>query len=214
MYCKVYLLCLAVLIGMVQGHFVAGVLDRDIESLMSAGFIEYYNLWAGEPDILDAPYTPRVITSFEIGPYQECIEVCRNLRDMYRNDTFPEELDAILLYGPDSHTNTLHVLVYNATAGERENISSYIKSIKNVTVCFREAPASAEMFRRWSTIVAGAADTELNFATGPTLDGKIMILLVDMNPRTVSGVLYRLRDCVPPGILVIRQFTEPFYPGF
>ena len=214
MYRKVYLLCLAVLIGVVQGHFVAGVLDRDIDSLMSAGFVEYYNLWTVEPDILDAPYTPRFVTSFEIGPYQECIKVHKTLRDMYRNDTFPEELDGILLYGPDSHTNTLHVLVYNATASEKENISNYIKSIRNVTVCFREAPASVEMFRRWSSIVAGAADTEINFATGPTLDGKIMILMLDMNPRTVHGVLYRLRDSVPPGILVIRQYTEPFYPGY
>jgi len=107
---------------------------------------------------------------------------------------------------PDVYSNSVYLLVADATPEVKQEILDIVDAPENVTICFIDAPASREMMLKWLNHLLVRLEGLEGFK-GLMPDGRLYVGLREVTPGNVRAVLRALDGYVPPGLLVIRKDT-------
>jgi hypothetical protein len=107
---------------------------------------------------------------------------------------------------PDVYSDSVYLLVADATPEVKQEILDIVDAPENVTICFIDAPASKEMMLKWLSHLLTRLEG-LEGSRGLMPDGRFYVGLREVTPGNVRAVLRALDGYVPPGLLVIRKDT-------
>jgi len=200
-------LAVAVLIGLASGLVMSEVLFHDKPSREEVGYYEYPELWLGEPDIKYAPLE-RLWFLYEESDtrYEECVGVTDRIVELAEENASVALRNIIYLPIPDVYSNSVYLLVADATPEVKQEILDIVDAPENVTICFIDAPASREMMLKWLNHLLVRLEGLEGFK-GLMPDGRLYVGLREVTPGNVRAVLRALDGYVPPGLLVIRKDT-------
>ena len=200
-------LAIAVLIGLVSGLVVSEVLLPDKPSREEVGYYEYPELLLGEPDIKNAPLERLWFLHEESDiRYEECVGVADKIVELAEENASIALRNIIHLPIPDVYSNSVYLLVADATPEIKQEILNIVKAPENVNICFIDAPASKEMMLKWLNYLLVRLEGLEGFK-GLMPDGRLYVGLREVTPGNVRAVLRALDGYVPPGLLVIRKDT-------
>lgn len=200
-------LAIAVLIGLASGLVISEGFFHDKPSREEVGYYEYPELWLGEPDVKDAPLERLWFLHEESDTrYEECVGVADRIGELVEENTSESLRSIIYLPIPDVYSNSVHLLVADATPEVKQEILDIVDAPENVTICFIDAPASREMMLKWLNYLLLRLEGMEGFR-GLTPDGRLYVGLREVTPEKVRAVLRALDGYVPPGLLVIRKGT-------
>jgi len=200
-------LAIAILLGLVSGVVVSDVLFNDEPSRDEVGYYDYLELWLGEPDVKNAPLERLWFLQEESDTrFDECVEVAEKIEELTRGDIPAALMHTIYFPIPDIYSNSVYLLVADATPEIKQEIVEIVDAPENVTVCFIDAPASKEMMLKWLNYLLTRLDGSVGFR-GLMPDGRLYVGLYEVTPNNVRAVLSALDGYVPPGLLVIRKDT-------
>ena len=200
-------LAVAVLIGLASGLVMSEVLFHDKPSREEVGYYEYPELWLGEPDIKYAPLE-RLWFLYEESDtrYEECVGVTDRIVELAEENASVALRNIIYLPIPDVYSNSVYLLVADATPEVKQEILDIVDAPENVTICFIDAPASREMMLKWLNHLLVRLEGLEGFK-GLMPDGRLYVGLREVTPGNVRAVLRALDGYVPPGLLLIRKDT-------
>ena len=200
-------LAIAVLISLASGLVVSEVVLHDKPSHEAVGYYKYPELWLGEPDIKDAPLE-RLWFLQEVSDmrYEECVEVADRIVELAEKNASVALRNIIHYPIPDIYSNSVYLLVADATPEVKQEILDIVEAPKNVTMCFIDAPASREMMLKWLSYLLTRLEG-LEGSRGLMPDGRLYVGLRGVTTGNVRAVLRALDGYVPPGLLVIRKDT-------
>jgi len=200
-------LAVAVLIGLASGLVMSEVLFHDKPSREEVGYYEYPELWLGEPDIKYAPLE-RLWFLYEESDtrYEECVGVTDRIVELAEENASVALRNIIYLPIPDVYSNSVYLLVADATPEVKQEILDIVDAPENVTICFIDAPASKEMMLKWLNHLLVRLEGLEGFK-GLMPDGRLYVGLREVTPGNVRAVLRALDGYVPPGLLLIRKDT-------
>ena len=209
MYCVMFRknLAIAVLIGLASGLVMSEVLFHDKPSREEVGYYDYPELWLGEPDVKNAPLERlRFLHEESDTRYEECVEVADRIEELAEENTSVALRHTIYFPIPDVYSNSVYLLVADATPEVKQEILDIVDAPENVTLCFFDAPASREMMLKWLNYLLTRLEGSVGFR-GLMPDGRLYVGLREVTPGNVRAVLRALDGYVPPGLLVIRKDT-------
>ena len=200
-------LAIVVLIGLASGLVISEVIFYDKPPRDEVGYYEYPELWLGEPDIKDAPLE-RLWFLQEVSDtrYEECVEVADRIVELAEENASVALRNIIHYPIPDIYSNSVYLLVADATPEVKQEILDIVEAPENVTICFVDAPASREMMLKWLSYLLTRLEG-LEGSRGMMPDGRLYVGLREVAPGNVRAVLMALDGYVPPGLLVIREDT-------
>ena len=200
-------LAIAILLGLASGVVMSDVLFRDKPSRDEVGYYDYPELWLGEPDVKNAPMERLWFLQEESDTrYDECVEVAENIEGLAKENTLAALRHTIYFPIPDVYSNSIYLLVADATPEIKQEILDIVDAPENVTICFIDAPASKEMMLKWLNYLYTRLEGSEGFR-GLMPDGRLYVGLHEVTPNNVRAVLRALDGYVPPGLLVIRKDT-------
>ena len=200
-------LAIAILLGLASGVVMSDVLFHDEPSRDEVGYYDYPELWLGEPDVKNAPMERLWFLQEESDTrYDECVEVAEKIEELAKEDTLAALRHTIYFPVPDVYSNSVYLLVADATPEIKQEILDIVDAPENVTVCFIDAPASKEMMLKWINYLYTRLEESEGFR-GLMPDGRLYVGLHEVTPKNVRAVLSALDGYVPPGLLVIRKDT-------
>jgi len=200
-------LAIAILLGLASGVVMSDVLFHDEPSRDEVGYYDYPELWLGEPDVKNAPMERLWFLQEESDTrYDECVEVAEKIEGLAEENALAALRHTIYLPIPDVYSNSVYLLVADATPEIKREILDIVDAPENVTMCFIDAPASKEMMFKWlNYLLARLEGSEGSRGLMP--DGRLYVGLHEVTPKNVRAVLRALDGYVPPGLLVIRKDT-------
>jgi len=186
---------------------MSDVLFHDEPSRDEVGYYDYPELWLGEPDVKNAPMERLWFLQEESDTrYDECVEVAEKIEGLAEENALAALRHTIYLPIPDVYSNSVYLLVADATPEIKREILDIVDAPENVTMCFIDAPASKEMMFKWlNYLLARLEGSEGSRGLMP--DGRLYVGLHEVTPKNVRAVLRALDGYVPPGLLVIRKDT-------
>ncbi len=198
---------MAVIIGLASGLVISEVQAHDKPPRDEVGYYDYPDLWLGEPDIKNAPVERLWFLQEESDTrYEGCVEVAERIVELANETTLIALRHMFYFPIPDVYSNSVYLLVADATPEIKEEILDIVDAPENVTVCFIDAPASREMMLKWLNYLEVRSEGLAGFR-GLMPDGRLHVGLREVTPRSVRAVLRALDGYVPPGLLVIRKDT-------
>ena len=200
-------LAIAILLGLASGVVMSDVLFHDEPSRDEVGYYDYPELWLGEPDVKNAPMERLWFLQEESDTrYDECVEVAEKIEELAKENTLSALRHTIYFPIPDVYSNSVYLLVADATPEIKREILDIVDAPENVTICFIDAPASKEMMLKWLNYLYTRLEESVGFR-GLMPDGRLCVGLHEVTPNNVRAVLSALDGYVPPGLLVIRKDT-------
>jgi len=200
-------LAIAILLGLASGVVMSNVLFQDKPSRDEVGYHDYPELWLGEPDVKNAPMERLWFLQEESDTrYDECLEVAENIEELAEENTLAALRHTIYFPIPDVYSNSVYLLVADATPEIKQEILDIVDAPENVTICFIDAPASKEMMLKWLNYLYTRLEGSEGFRCLMP-DGRLYVGLHEVTPKNVRAVLRALDGYVPPGLLVIRKYT-------
>jgi hypothetical protein len=200
-------LAIVVLIGLASGLVLSEVLFHDKPPRKEVGYYDYPELWLGEPDIKYAPLERLWFLHEESDiRYEECVGVADRIVGLAEENASVALRNIIYLPIPDVYSNSVYLLVADATPEVKQEILDIVDAPENVTICFIDAPASREMMLKWLNHLLVRLEGLEGFK-GLMPDGRLYVGLREVTPGNVRAVLRALDGYVPPGLLLIRKDT-------
>lgn len=200
-------LVIAILLGLTSGVVMSDVLFHDKPPRDEVGYYDYPELWLGQPDVKNAPMERLWFLQEESDTrYEECVEVAEKIEELAEENASVALRSILYLPIPDVYSNSVYILVADATPEAKQEIRDIVDASENVTLCFFDAPASREMMLKWLNYLLVRLEGLGGFK-GLMPDGRLYVGLREVTPGNVRAVLRALDGYVPPGLLVIRKDT-------
>jgi len=200
-------LALAILLGLTSGVVMSDILFHDKPPRDEVGYYDYPELWLGQPDVKNAPMERFWFLQEESDTrYDECLEVAEKIEELAEENASVALRSIIYLPIPDVYSNSVYILVADATPEAKQEIRDIVDTSENVTLCFFDAPASREMMLKWLNYLLVRLEGLGGFK-GLMPDGRLYVGLREVTPGNVRAVFRALDGYVPPGLLVIRKDT-------
>ena len=195
-------------VAVISAMFVLGIFrSARAPSRDEVGYYDYPELWLGEPDVKNAPMERLWFLQEESDTrYDECVEVAEKIEGLAKENTLTALRHTIYFPIPDVYSNSIYLLVADATPEIKQEILDIVDAPENVTICFIDAPASKEMMLKWLNYLLTRLEESEGFR-GLMPDGRLYVGLHEVTPKNVRAVLRALDGYVPPGLLVIRKDT-------
>jgi len=200
-------LAIAILLGLASGVVMSDVLFHDEPPRDEVGYYDYPELWLGQPDVKNAPMECLWFLQEESDTrYDECVEVAEKIEELAKENTLAALRHTIYFPIPDVYSNSIYLLVADATPDIKQEILDIVDAPENVTICFIDAPASKEMMLMWLNYLLTRLEESEGFRCLMP-DGRLYVGLHEVTLKNVRAVLSALDGYVPPGLLVIRKDT-------
>jgi len=200
-------LAIAILLGLASGVVMSDVLFHDEPPRDEVGYYDYPELWLGQPDVKNAPMECLWFLQEESDTrYDECVEVAEKIEELAKENTLAALRHTIYFPIPDVYSNSIYLLVADATPDIKQEILDIVDAPENVTICFIDAPASKEMMLMWLNYLLKRLEESEGFRCLMP-DGRLYVGLHEVTLKNVRAVLSALDGYVPPGLLVIRKDT-------